>query len=355
MTFFLFNKQSFSNPNSNSTRVFVAFSGIRAPIKFENFDEDVEFAFGTELRALENTENRNSWPLQKNKIVKDYEFTTRGSFEHSHISFELGRGQIISFPILPESELLSLNSDKILSARILQDFLCLLDDKIIRFLKSELFVDKEDLFEFLVHDLVEVISAFLTEKTEHLNSRLYDASLSYYEKSVLRQRRELDSFATNLKDSDRKDRIIRICAENYQQMYFKGDEIDAKKDTLQLLGITCENCALLEKNVEILSCLMIYVDNKELLKHMQNAFEKDDVYQLKQKVERMSESMQKLLITTDSVDAIEVGPSAVPTLLVEDEVVRNEAETTTVEVYTSPPNNIYDIEASAYFNTVDDL
>ena len=130
----------------------------------------MEFAFGTELQALENTENRNSWSLQKNKIVKDYEFTTRGSFEHSHISFELGRGQIISFPILPESELMSLNSDKILSARILQDFLCLLDDKIIRFLKSELFVDKEDLFEFLVHDLVEVILAFLTEKTKQLKS-----------------------------------------------------------------------------------------------------------------------------------------------------------------------------------------
>ena len=328
-------------------------SGDQAPVRFLRMTKSINFYVLIDDRYSLTQEIDNMLSFQTNKIVRAYDFLSE-HFEYPHINFKLANDddQLINFPILPEEELLSLTNEKQLSVKIVEEFLTLLDNKLTVFLKSELGVNKEYLFESLLHDMVETIFFFITETSKHLQSPFYDQKMLDFELSILRQRRDLEKFAIGLKETDRKDRIIRLCAERFQQLFYSEDEIVARTETLQLLGIADGNRILRQENIEILSRILIYIDNKELLKRMQTAFEREGVYHLKQKVPQMSQDLQKLLVSAEGLQESEPVISIVPTqelteFVIEEptpEIVVDVQPLTTVAVQDFRPTNngLYD-------------
>ena len=272
---------------------------------FVEFDHPIEFDITTRSEPNTGPIDDRKWTLRRNKTVKEYNFT-RDIIDYPYITFKYGQNECISFAILPEKDLLTLNNKKTLSARLLKEFLILLDDKLVSFLVSGFGVQKEYLLEFLRHDLVETVLDFLDKETRNLIKRAHDQCLLDIETSLCRQCPDLSTFIDNLEESDIKMRILRTASEKFEQLFFQGTGDAAKFEVLQLLGTNCEESILSTQNVESLARILIYLDNKQLLKRMHEVFENDDQYQLKQKMSQMSEDLQKVILSAETVDGFEV-------------------------------------------------
>ena len=272
---------------------------------FVEFDHSIEFDITTRSEPRTGPTDDRKWTLRRNKTVKEYNFTSE-IIDYPYITFKYGQNERISFAILPEKDLLTLNNKKTLSARLLKEFLILLDDKLVSFLVSGVGVQKEYLLEFLRHDLAETVLDFLDKETGNLIKRAHDQCLLDIETSLFRQCPDLKTFIDNLEESDIKIRILRIISEKFEQIFFQEAGDAAKFEVLQLLGTNCEESILSLQNVESLARILIYLDNKQLLKRMHEAFENDDQYQLKQKMSQMSEDLQKVILSVETVDGFEV-------------------------------------------------